>query len=393
MKWSTAISGSSDLETAVEEVCAQIAVEHPDGVDLAVVFASSHHAPRYRRLPPLLHEAMTIGELLGCSGGGIIGGGKELEQGPALSLTVASLPEVGLKSFALDAEAIRARSAQPMAWRELLELEPEHEPNFMLLPNPFRCPAGELVASLDVAFPDRPKVGGMASGGRDADSVALMLRQGVEEAAVVGLAMWGDVQMDTAVAQGCRPIGAPFILTHCHKNMAIQLDGEPAIRALDKVYGNLSDADRQRFRSSPHVGIGLHAGKRPYRQGDYLLRNVLGVDREKGVVALGAHLEVGMEVRFHIRDAETSVLDLDAVLDRASQRTSDVKGALMFSCLGRGEGLYGTPGHDTRVFSQYFPNIALGGFFGNGEIGPVQGATHLHGYTSSFGLFRPRGWS
>ena len=389
MKWTTAISKAPRLESAVEEVCEQIAQEHPNGVDLAFVFVTPHHAIRYMRLPPLLHSAMSIGELIGSSGGGIVGGGLEVEQGPALSMTVAELPEVALKSFALDAEAIQALESKPLAWRELLELEPEHEPNFILLPNPFRCPVGDLVASLDVAFPERPKVGGMASGGRDASSVALMLRQGIEEAACVGLAMWGDVQMDTAVAQGCRPIGAPFILTHCHKNMAIRLDGEPAIQALDKVYGNLSDADRKRFRSSPHVGIGIHAGKRPFRQGDYLLRNVLGVDREKGVVALGAHLEVGMEVRFHIRDAETSVLDLDAVLDRAAARTTDVKGALMFSCLGRGESLYGTSGHDTRMFGNYFPGVPLGGFFGNGEIGPVQGSTHLHGYTSSFGLFRP----
>lgn len=393
MKWTTAISKAPRLESAVDEVCAELSQSHSDGVDLAVVFATPHHAIRYRRLPPLLHDRMQIGELVGCSGGGIVGGGLEVEQGPAIAVMVASLPEVALRSFALDAEAIQALSKRPLAWRELLELEPEHEPNFILLPNPFQCPAAELVGSLDKAFPSRPKIGGMASGGREASSVALMLRQGVEEAAVVGLALWGDIQVDTAVAQGCRPIGAPFILTHCHKNMAIQLDGEPAIRALDKVYGNLSEEDRKRFRSSPHVGIGIHSGRRPYRQGDYLLRNVLGVDRDKGVVAFGAHLEVGMEVRFHIRDAETSVLDLDAVLDRASRHSTDVAGALMFSCVGRGEGLYGAPGHDSRVFGNYFPGVPLGGFFGNGEIGPVQGSTHLHGYTSSFGLIRSRGWS
>ncbi len=134
-------------------------------------------------------------------------------------------------------------------------------------------------------------------------------------------------------------------------------------------------------------------GERPFRQGDYLLRNVLGVDRDKGIVALGAHLEVGMEVRFHIRDAETSTLDLDAVLERAAQRADGVEGALMFACQGRGEGLSGMPNHDSRVFAQYFGEASLGGFFCNGEIGPVQGKTHLHGYTSSFGLFRPRGWS
>ena len=113
-----------------------------------------------------------------------------------------------MRSFALDAEAIQALAKRPLAWRELLDLEPEHEPNFILLPNPFRCPAAELVASLDKAFPDRPKIGGMASGGREASSVALLLRQGLEEAAVVGLALWGDIQVETA--EGQRLVNARF---------------------------------------------------------------------------------------------------------------------------------------------------------------------------------------
>ena len=393
MKWTTAISRATTLEAAVSEIAEELKKNHVGAMDLAVVFVSAHHASQYRLLPAMLHKSLTIRELVGCSGGGIIGGDREVESGPALSVTVAHLPEVGLKSFALDAEAVEALAARPKSWRELLELEPEHEINFILLPNPFACPAQRLLDGLDAAFPDSPKVGAMASGGKDRETTALFLRQGMEDAAVIGLVLWGDIQMETAVSQGCRPIGVPFILTHCHKNLAIQLDGEPAIKALDKVYGNLSKADRERFRSSPHVGIGLHAGKHPFRQGDYLLRNVLGVDREKGAVALGARLKIGMELRFHIRDADTSAVDLDVVLDAAVNRVKEPQGALLFSCLGRGEGLYGAPGHDSGVFKKYFKDVSLGGFFGNGEIGPVQGKTYLHGYTSAFAFFRSKGWS
>lgn len=393
MKWTTAISRASTLEAAVKEIAQVLKRDHPEAMDLAVVFVSPHHVLNYRTLPALLHKALKLRELVGCSGGGIVGGGQEVETGPALSVTVASLPEVGIKSFALDAEAVEALAERPQSWRELLELEPEHGPNFVLFPNPFICPSQELVDGLDAAFPDSPKVGGMASGGQDRSTTALFLRQGIEDAAVIGLVLWGDIQMDTAVAQGCRPIGVPFIVTHCHKNLAIQLDGEPAIKALDKVFGNLNSGDRERFRNSPQVGIGLHAGKHPFRQGDYLIRNVLGVDRNKGAVAVGARLKVGMELRFHIRDADTSAVDLDGVLDAASQRIQEPEGALMFSCLGRGEGLYGRPGHDLGVFHDYFESVAVGGFFGNGEIGPVQGKTYLHGYTSSFGIFRRKGWS
>jgi small ligand-binding sensory domain FIST len=393
MKWTTAISRASTLEAAVKEIAQVLKREHGETMDLGVVFVSPHHVLNYRTLPSMLHKALTLRELVGCSGGGLVGGGKEVESGPALSVTVASLPEVGIKSFALDAEAVEALAKRPDSWHELLELEPEHAPNFVLFPNPFTCPSQELIDGLDAAFPNSPKVGGMASGGQDRSTTALFLRQGVEDAAVIGLVLWGDIQMDTAVAQGCRPIGVPFIVTHCHKNLAIQLDGEPAINALDKVFGNLNQGDRERFRASPQVGIGLHAGKHPFRQGDYLIRNVLGVDRKKGAVAVGARLKVGMELRFHIRDADTSAVDLDGVLEAASHRIQDPKGALMFSCLGRGEGLYGVPGHDLKMFHNYFESVAVGGFFGNGEIGPVQGKTYLHGYTSSFGIFRRKGWS
>ena len=393
VKWRSALSSASSVEAAVKEVSSDLSADFPDGIDLMLIFVSPQHALRYREVALMLHESLEIRELIGCSGGGVAGAGREVESGPVLSVVAARLPEVGVRSFALDGEAVLDLAKSERGWQDLLDLEAEHEPVFVLLANPFECPVEAYVDGLDRAFPDSKKLGGLASGGSGKESVALFLRSGVEEAGAVGVALWGDVAVETAVAQGCRPIGVPFILTHCENNLAVQLDGKPALHALDQVYGNLTPADRERFRRSPHVGIGLHAGKSPYRQGDYLLRNVLGVDRERGVVAIGAHLQVGMEVRFHIRDAETSAEDVEAVLSRASDRVSGVCGALFFSCLGRGQGLYQSSGYDSSVFRKHFGDIALGGFFGNGEIGPVQGKTYLHGYTSVFGLFRPRGWS
>ena len=94
-------------------------------------------------------------------------------------------------------------------------------------------------------------------------------------------------------------------------------------------------------------------------------------------------------VQFHLRDARTSAADLDELLGRYARAARH--GALLFSCLGRGEHLYGEPDHDTDAFRRHVGDVPLGGFFCNGEIGPVHGTTFLHGYTSAFGLFRPRG--
>ena len=75
---------------------------------------------------------------------------------------------------------------------------------------------------------------------------------------------------------------------------------------------------------------------------------------------------------------------------RASGARAMPSGALLFSCLGRGEFLYGVADHDSQAFRSCVGDVPLGGFFCNGEIGPVHGTTFLHGYTSAFGLFRHR---
>ena len=128
-----------------------------------------------------------------------------------------------------------------------------------------------------------------------------------------------------------------------------------------------------------------------YRQGDFLIRNLLGIDGKSGAVAVGAALRTGIVVQFHLRDAETSAQDLEAVLARHHEGPAPrAAGSLLFACLGRGEQLYGEPDHDTAAFQRHLGPVPLGGFFCNGEIGPVHGSTFLHGYTSSFGLFRSR---
>ena len=116
------------------------------------------------------------------------------------------------------------------------------------------------------------------------------------------------------------------------------------------------------------------------------------MDDRTGVLAIGELLKEGQMVQFHLRDAQTSTDDLIQVLERyaADNRENQAQGALLFSCLGRGQYLYGRPNHDTEVFQNKLGSVPMGGFFCNGEIGPVSGTTFLHGYTSSFGLFRPK---
>ena len=232
----------------------------------------------------------------------------------------------------------------------------------------------------------------MASGGQQPGSNALMLDGEVHRSGAVGLAFQGDVVIDTIVAQGCRPIGKPMNLTRCKDNVLLELDGSPALEVLRDLYQVLSERDRELARNSLFLGVVMDEFQEYPQLGDFLIRNIVGMDPRSGALAIGERLREGQIVQFHLRDAQTSTEDLTAMVNqyRDRYRETGVEGALLFSCLGRGVYLYGQPDHDTGIFRDLMGEIPVGGFFCNGEIGPVQGTTYLHGYTSSFGLFRHR---
>ena len=170
------------------------------------------------------------------------------------------------------------------------------------------------------------------------------------------------------------------------------MDGQPATEVLEELYESLSPAEQDRVRTSLFLGLVQVEGQEHYVQGDFLIRNLIGMDPDEGVLAVGARLTPHQVVQFHLRDAETSRQDLQALLERQARQGEDkaASGALLFSCLGRGQHLYGVANHDSTLFLEQLGEVPLAGFFCNGEIGPVGGRTFLHGFTSSFGLFRPR---
>lgn len=192
------------------------------------------------------------------------------------------------------------------------------------------------------------------------------------------------------VAQGCRPIGDVLRVTACSENILLGVNGKPPLELLQALFNDLSDRDRRLMRQALFVGLAMSASKEQPQPGDFLIRNVLGLDDQTGALAVGSALRVGQTIQFHLRDSRRSNDDLRAVFDQAGDRKTNTRGALLFSCVGRGKSLYGRPNHDTGFFTKTVGAVPLGGFFCNGEIGPVNGTTYLHGYTSCFGLFRPK---
>ena len=374
MKWSSAVSPAGRLDEAIAETASRVRRELGDvAPDLAVVFVSPQHAEAYDAVPELVRAALEPRTLIGCSAGGVIGGGHEIEGDAGFSLTAACLPNVTVTAFHTDEPVPPNVPADP-------------PPQLIILPEPFSFDAETFLHLVDERLPGSTVVGGIASGARQRGQNALFLNDVVHRDGLVGLALAGDVIVDTVVAQGCRPIGEPMFVTRCERNFLYEVDGRSPAAVLSDLHRRASERDKELFRSSLFLGIVMRE-QQEYRQGDFLIRNVLGLDGKTGAVAVGALLRPGMVVQFHLRDARTSAGDLDTMLGRYHEKPA---GSLLFSCLGRGMHLYGRPDHDTDMVRRHLGDVPLGGFFCNGEIGPVQGTTFLHGYTSAFGLFRPR---
>jgi len=393
MKWASAVSEHSELETGIAEAARIIRNRFGDDkVDLLIVFVSSHHHQHYDKVPANIMQHFPEALLIGCSAGGVIGDGHEIEGRAAVSLTAAHLPDVELVPIRVESALLPSAEARVEEWEELIHVPAKHEPDFILLPDPYTFDAERLLAGLDKAYPASHKVGGLASGAGAGGPHALFLGRRVHYSGAIGLALTGNIAIDTLVSQGCRPIGLPMFVTRCHENSIEELDGRPSLLVLRDLYKDLKPSERQLFSDALFIGVVMDRNKQEYGPGDFLIRNIAGIDSDTGALIVAAHLSKQEIVQFHVRDAKSSTEDLDVALKHYSRDDEAIQaeGSLLFSCLGRGERFFGHPDHDTDLVRQYLGSLPLGGFFCNGEIGPVKGETFLHGFTSSFGIFKKR---
>jgi small ligand-binding sensory domain FIST len=400
MQWVNALSTRPSLEAAVEDVVEQAQKLLQAPADLGLVFISSAFASEYSRLMPLLQEKLKVSALIGCCGGGIVGidskgNVQEVEDGAALSLTLAHLPDVKVQTFHISTAVLPDPDGSPDAWVELMGVPPQDQPQFILLGDPMSSGTNELLQGLDFAYAGSVKVGGLADSGSFGNHSSLFCDFKQYRDGMVGVALSGNLVMETIVAQGCRPIGQPYQVVEGERNILLKLEEsiqgktQTPLEILQGVFEALDEDERALAQRSLFVGIAQSAFKQTLEQGDFLIRNVLGVDPRTGAMAIGDRVRPGQRIQFHIRDAEASEDDLIMLLERYQnqEQTSFPSGALMFACMGRGEGLYNRPHFDSRLFTRYL-NVPLSGFFCNGEIGPVGNTTFLHGYTSVFGICR-----
>lgn len=347
--------------------------------DLVCLFLSAEHADRAQEVLDAVHAELRPAHVIGCVAEGVVGGDRELEQGPALSLWAAVLPEdATIETF----HAVAFGGDDGIAITGFPELG---EPDLVAVCVDFSTfPAAPFVERLNELAPELPLVGGIASGGAPGRQTLLVGDRVVHEG-LVGVALY-DVPVRTVVSQGCAPIGREAVITEAEDNVVFELAGEPALERLRADVEALSAELQALALEGLMVGLVIDENKAEYGRGDYLIRGLVGADEDTGAIAVGGEVRVGQTLRFHVRDARSADEDLLHALAR-SLDGARAAGALLFTCNGRGSGMFGEPHHDARAVTRSLATQALAGFFCGGEIGPVGGRAFVHGFTATLAVF------
>ena len=202
----------------------------------------------------------------------------------------------------------------------------------------------------------------------------------VHDRGAVGLVLGGALAYRTVVSQGCRPVGPTMTVTAADGNVVLGLAGKSAVAKLEEVLAQLPPNEQAMVTTGLHLGVAMDEYADEHGPGGFIVRGVVGAEPERGGLVVGDVVEVGQTVQLQVRDAESADSDLQAMLLGVPP---GVAGALLFSCTGRGAKLFGSADHDVVAVRDGLHATGVAGFFAAGEIGPVAGRSHLHGFTAS----------
>lgn len=344
--------------------------------DLALIFATGAHRRSIADVATSVRATLRPRVLAGSTAVSVLAGGRESEDVPALAVWAAN---VGACSVA------RLDVMTTADGHGLVGMDPERWVNaggVVLLADPMSFPVDAACSVIADLAPGVPVVGGIASAGFFPGANALIAGTAVHEGGAVAVLLPEEVELGTVVSQGCRPVGEPWIVTAADRRSLLELGGRPAVERLQEVYEGSSPDDRELIRSGLHLGRVVDEHRAEFGPGDFLVRNLAGMDAATGALVAGEPIEVGATVQFHVRDADAADRELRTLLAR-----QEADAALVFTCTGRGRRLFGTPDHDAALVSG-MAGPATAGMFCAGEIGPVGGVPFVHGFTASVGLFR-----
>ena len=370
-----AVSEHPDAAQAIGEVTGAVLEAVDEAPDVAVLFVHGAHTPAVTEIAEAVRSLLRPRVLAGATTAAVIGGPVEIEDAPAISLWAARLGAC---------EPVRLevrRGPEGTAVAGLPDTASPGARTLLLLTDPFSFPADAFIAAVGAHHPDLVVAGGLASAGGPGAN-RLLLDGSVYDDGAVGVLLPPGLEQTVVVSQGCRPVGDPLIVTASDHDTIVELASRPALERLGEIVDTADDEERALLARGLHVGIVVDESKPEFGRGDFLIRAVTGADHAAGTLRVGDRVPVGTTMQFHVRDAAAADDDLRSML--AGQHGAS---ALLFTCNGRGSGLFGAPDHDAALVAAALGGGPLAGMFCAGELGPVGGANHVHGFTASILLF------
>ncbi len=387
LRFAAALSTEPDSLRALDDVCARSLEQLGGRPDLALLFVSGDHVPSAEKLATRTCERLETESLIGCSGESIVGEGREIERSTSVSLWLARMPAVNIRTMHLHLERT-ADGASIVGWDESLGEAWPDPATMLVLGDPYSFPADVMLERLNEDRPGLQVVGGMASSAAAPGENRLFFGRSTETQGAVTVVLDGPVQIKAVVSQGCRPVGQHFVVTRAERNVIYELGGKPALLQLKEIFDTLPTSEQRLVQSGLHLGRVVNEYQDRFEQGDFLVRNVMGIDPDDGSVAVGDYFRPGQTVQFHVRDQASADSEMRSMLSQLrDDPAASPQGGLLFTCNGRGTRLFSEPDHDASLIKATLGAIPVSGFFAAGELGPIGGKNFMHGFTASVVLF------
>jgi small ligand-binding sensory domain FIST len=382
MPFASAQSEHPIAALATGEVVGAVLEAMGERPDLVFISVTRPHAGALDDIVNTVTSVLHPLAMIGCAAESVVGTGREVEETPAISLWAGRVGP--LLPVTLTATRLVDDTWQFGGWPDDISFEPSA---LILVADPFTFPADHFLSWMDEAHPGLPIIGGNASAALGPGGSRLVVDDRIVQEGAVGVLVGSGVEIEMVTSQGCRAYGRPLTVTKSDRNILFEVAGTPAIESMvEQMKSGLSAEDIGRLENNGlHVGRLIDEHLDQPGPGDYLVRTVVGVDRDTGAMAVDDRIPLGSTVRFHLRDAESADLDLRRVLVG-----KQADGALLFTCNGRGTRLFDEAHHDASVLSRQIGPVPVGGIFAAGEIGPVGGRNFVHSFTASIALFRDR---
>ena len=369
-RYGSGLSTHPEPAVAVAEAIGSVLEAVGEAPDLVVVLASGALSAHLSDAMEAVHALVSPATALAGTAVGVLAGAEEVESGDAVTVWAGRTGSVQPCRFEVIPGAPPVVAGLPSSIEEGSML--------MLLADPYSFPVEALIDQLAADHPSVQLAGGLVSAGPGQNR--LWLDETEYHDGAVGVILPPGMARPV-VSQGCRPIGRPWTVTAGEGQFIAELGGAPALDRVNETVSELSPRDRLCASQGLHLGMVANEVSEQFERGDFLIRGVLGADRAKGSIAVGAEVVVGQTVQLQVRDAESAHEDLAELLpaDRSS-------GALVFTCNGRGSHLFAEPNHDAALVSEATTG-GVAGMFCAGELGPIGALNAVHGFTATVLLF------